>query len=274
MRTLTETDSSGVVLKLLNEARLENDDLRARLERNERILLSTRLIMGHELKRPATAIEGYLDLALELADARTKTDALDAVTKARKECRLLDELSAFFLQLLKIDGRRPAGRIENVDVAACLEEACERLPKKLGADGRVASRVSTAAASFATSRDALVIVLANVVENALLYSEDFVDVIIDRSPDKRGGGSADLLKIRVTDRGRGIPDESIKRIFKPFIRLHEEAAQGTGLGLTLVRSLVELQGGSVFIESVENEGTTVHVTIPETSTADEEGVSS
>jgi len=56
--------TSSALLKLLNESRSEADDLRRRLERHQKALLSTRLIMGHELKRPTTAIRGFLDLAL------------------------------------------------------------------------------------------------------------------------------------------------------------------------------------------------------------------
>jgi len=274
MRALTETDSSGVLLKLLNDARLEADQLRARLERNERILLSTRLLMGHELKRPATAIEGYLDLALELSNGTGEPEVLEAVNKARKECKLLDELSAFYLHLLKVDEKRSAGRVELVDLKKCLAETMARLPLNLEAGKRVSSAVPPEAAEFPTSPDALGVILLNLIENALRYSEGAVEVRVERSPDKRGAAAADLLKIRVADRGCGIPQESIKRVFRPFVRLHDEVTQGSGLGLTLVRSLVELQGGSVFIESAEGRGTTVHITLPEAARIDEGGISS
>ena len=55
----------------------------------------------------------------------------------------------------------------------------------------------------------------------------------------------------------------IGRVFKPFVRLRQDAGRGAGLGLTLVRSLAELHGGSVYIKSAEGRGTTVIVTIPE-----------
>ncbi len=266
MRIQTDTNTSGVLLKLLNEARLEADDLRTRLERNERILLSTRLIMGHELKRPATAIGGYLDLAIEQSGVDAQNEVVGAIRKAKNECRLLDELGSFFLQLLKIDGKQIAGFAETMDMARCLDDVLGRLRSDLGARTRVTVRVSPQAAKFRSNPNAIDIVLANIIENALLYSDagSPVDVTVERSPDKRGAASGDLLKIRVTDQGRGIPEESIQRVFKPFIRLHEDVSPGVGLGLTLVRSLVELQGGSVFIKSEEGNGTTVYITLPET----------
>ena len=268
MRVLTETDTSGILLKLLNEARLEANDFRERLERSERILLSTRLIMGHEIKRPATAIGGYLDLLVEEARAESRPEVLDALTKARRECGLLGELSSFFLQLLKLDGRQPAGRAETVNTRECLEEVFGRLPEGLDAKGRVTSWISPDAAEFGANSDALSIILVNLVENALLYSEagSPVEVRVERSADKRGAAAGDLLKIQVTDHGDGIPEEFVKGVFKPFVRLQEDVSRGVGLGLTLVRSLVELQGGSVFIRSEKKKGTTVHVTIPETPT--------
>ena len=59
------------------------------------------------------------------------------------------------------------------------------------------------------------------------------------------------------------PKAYLKNIFRPFVRLHSQATEGSGLGLTLVRSLVELNGGNIFIRSEEGEGTTVVLTIPE-----------
>ena len=66
--------------------------------------------------------------------------------------------------------------------------------------------------------------------------------------------------------GWALDDEikyEIDRIFAPFVRLREDVTEGSGLGLTLVRSLVELYGGNVHIKSAKEGNTTVHVTIPE-----------
>jgi two-component system sensor histidine kinase VicK len=270
MKVQTDTDTTGALLKLLNEARLEADDLRRRLERTERTLLSTRLIMTHELKRPTTAIRGYLDLALEHSNPGNGGELTGAIKKAQQECRLLDELNTFFLELLKTDRRRAAGVGEIVDLGSCLDEIVGRFPENLDARSRVVPRVSPDAKRFRTDPNALKIVLENIIENALLYSSpaEPVEVHVERDPEKRGSGSTDLLKIRVMDRGRGIPEEFIKKVFKPFVTLHAEIAQGVGLGLTLVRSLVELHGGSVFIKSEVGHGTTVHVTIPEAPETD------
>ena len=59
-----------------------------------------------------------------------------------------------------------------------------------------------------------------------------------------------------------IGEDYLKKIFSPFVRLREDIAKGSGLGLTLVRSLVELNGGEVLIRSAVDKGTTVYVTVP------------
>jgi signal transduction histidine kinase len=270
MKAQMEVENAGAVLRLLNEARAEADELRRRLERDERVLLSTRMIMGHELKRPATAIRGYLDLVIEQSDPRVNGDALEAIKKARDECALLDELGSFFLRLLKVDRRRTDGRGESVKPGECVTDVLGRFPEDLRARDRVSVAVSPDAATFRSDADAVTVILENVIENALIYSDPKspVEVSVERTTDKRGVGLADLLKIRVTDHGPGIPEEMINRVFKPFVRLRQDTGNGAGLGLTLVRSLAELHGGSVYIRSEEGRGTRVYVTLPELPESD------
>ncbi|MBP2681555.1 MAG: histidine kinase [Candidatus Krumholzibacteriota bacterium] len=265
MKAQTEVENAPAVLRLLSEARAEADELRKRLERDERVLLSTRMIMGHELKRPATAIRGYLDLALEQSDPGLTRDVVDAIKRARDECGLLDELGSFFLRLLKVDRRRVDGHSEIVRPGECVSALLGRLPRELRPRDRVSVTIAPDAASFRADADAVAIILENVIENALMYSDPKspVEVSVERTPDKRGAGLADLLKIRVADHGPGIPEEMINRVFKPFVRLRQDVGRGAGLGLTLVRSLAELHGGSVYIRSEEGVGTRLYVTIPE-----------
>lgn len=273
MKTYTESRTSSDLLKIVNEAVSEADVLRKRLARYEKTLLSTRLIMGHEIKRPATAIKGFLDLALEDSESMND-DTIEAITKAKNECRLLDELNSFFLHLLRVDGNSSPTALETVDIASCVDGILDEIPEGLDAPNRVAVTMSSGASAFRTNPSVVNLVLANLVENALMYSKTGtrVHVNIERAEDKRGIGDADILKICVEDTGRGIPKDFIQKIFRPFVRLQNDINDGSGLGLTLVRSLVELYGGSVYIQSEENNGTAVHVTIPETARAEESSV--
>jgi two-component system sensor histidine kinase VicK len=265
MTVQTESGHTDALTCLLNEARTEADALRLKLLKYEKTLLSSRLVMGHELKRPATAIGGYLDLALEgIACGDTKA-VEETVKKARRECRLLNELNSFFLELLKVNGRSGESEGQRVNARECIEGVAEHFSPELNAKERIDIHVAADAETVSFNSNAFKIVLSNVIENALIYSDGDkpVNVAVEKTPDKRALSESDLLKIRVTDQGFGIPDDCLRRIFEPFVRLNDRVGKGTGLGLTLVRSLVELHGGNVYVRSVEGQGTTVQITVPE-----------
>jgi signal transduction histidine kinase len=253
-----------VLENLLTEARSQADNLRKRVTRLEKIILSTRLIMGHEIKKPTTAIGGYLDLVCDDLELAGELPTLVYARKARDECKLLEELNSFYLELLKVDstdefiGRSP------VDVASLIAEIAGHLPPRLDARQRLTVNVSPAVGLVETDPNALKLIMLNLIENALIYSRKStpVRVEVERQPEKRAMRSGNLLKIRVKDDGVGIPEEYLKKIFNPFTRLRDDLAEGSGLGLTLVRSLVELNGGEVLVRSMSGKGTTVHLTIP------------
>ena len=267
MKIDTGTTDTQAVINLLQEARSEADHLGKRLNVLAGVILSSRLVMGHEIKKPTTALSGYLDLALEALGPDADAEVVANINKARREVDLLNELSMFFLELLKIDNGDEILRGSKINLRNFVFEVLEHLPKELDVATRVKTRISPNVRDFRINPDAFKIILSNIVENALLYSPAGSLVLVDvrRAPEKRGMSRGDLLKIMVVDHGKGMTDSNIERIFVPFVRLHEGDTEGSGLGLTLVRSLVNLYAGDVHIKSSEDDGTTVHVTIPEMS---------
>ncbi len=260
----TADDRTATIEALLNDARIEANALRLRLERYRRIIASTRLIMGHELKKPTSAISGYLQLAREDVQRAGLSEALSFLDKARAECDLLNELNAFYLDLLKVDGGNGDPTAERLNVAEVIEEAVHQIPDELRPRTRVKINMPDALPPATINRNALKLVVLNLLENGLSYSPEnsIVGLELEVSKDMRGVSDDDLIKIRVTDEGKGIAPEDIKRIFMPFVRLDEATTSGSGLGLTLVRSLVDMCGGDVSIRSEEGKGTTVYVTLP------------
>lgn len=267
MKVNTMEERIHLITGLLNEAREEADGLRKRVEKYEKILLSTRLVMGHELKKPTTALSGYLELALEElkgTDHAGRGGILEIIKKARGECELLNELNIFFLELLRIESEEERLHARRIDLSGFLEKIIEHYPENLEATGRVEVCIAPGAEWIYFNPNALKLILSNLIENALIYSPggSGVRVEVERSVDKRRMSERDIMKIKIIDNGVGIPEPSLRRIFSPFVRAHKGIADGTGLGLTLVRSLVELYGGDVCIKSVTGKGTTVFLTFP------------
>ena len=245
-------------------AREEAERQRERADRFEKIILATRLIMGHELKRPTTAISGYLDLVCDDLDGADDLATLAYARKAREECRLLDDLNTFYLDLLAVDTGEETLGSAPVDVAALIADVVGHLPSRLDARERVKINVAPAAGLVGVESSALKLILLNLIENSLLYSQKNtpVRVEVSRVGGEVGAQGGNRIKFRVKDDGVGIPEEYLHKIFSPFVRLREDIAEGSGLGLTLVRSLVELYNGEVVIRSALGKGTTVHLTLP------------
>jgi len=260
----TTGDRTEVLENLLSEARAEADRLSKRVKRLEKIILSTRLIMGHEIKKPTTAISGYLDLVCDDLETTDQLTTLAYVQKAHDECKLLEDLNSFYLDLLKVDAESEFLGKSVVNVAALVTDVIRHLPPALNARQRVKVNVTHDIGLVEFNTNALKLIMLNLIENALVYSQKNtpVQVEVERLPEKRGMTGGKILKFRIKDDGVGIPEQYLKKIFSPFVRLREDIAEGTGLGLTLVRSLVELNGGEVFIRSASGKGTTVYLTIP------------
>ncbi len=226
--------------------------------------------MGHEIKKPATAITGYLDLIIdeiEKTDPGGKKELVGITAnlqKARRECDSLSELNNIFLALLKLDRDREVLPLKKIALIVLIDEVLANLPLKYNASSRVHVNNTSGIKEIVFNPDALRLIVGNLIENALIYSGKKSDVLIDieKVQDKRGMRNRELLKITVIDKGVGIPDEYLEKIFSPFVRLHKDKIEGTGLGLTLVRSLVELHQGQISLISKKDIGTTVHIIVP------------
>ena len=139
MKTETRTEEERTLLleNLLREARSEADRLRKRLDTFEQIMRSTRLIMGHEIKKPATAITGYLELLREDIEPVCDEATIGFLEKATDECELLNELNEFFLELLRTELDEERLGHPPVNIERAVEQVIDRLPEELKAAQRV-----------------------------------------------------------------------------------------------------------------------------------------
>lgn len=213
-------------------------------------------VYAHEMRGALTVIAGYTDLLrLDLTPAE-QLSALDGIERA---IRRADDLCADALA-----GRAPLAAHERPREEVSLRSVAEEIAAdQHTATGRTVLVESADGDVVALGeRGALTRALSNVVGNALKYSPDDTTVEIRVALEESIVlGRAGVVE--VADRGPGIPPDERPRVFEPFERLaRDEATPGTGLGLVIVREVIESHGGGVEIQDRPGGGTIVRLELP------------
>lgn len=214
---------------------------------------------SHEIRTPLTTLEGQLEVAL--MKLRTELEYETILRNALEDTRRLRTLSNDLLLMARAESeffQRPT-TIYQLDeiIFTALEEIHHRHPHRV-IDMQFASAVENESAFRIRGNDDLLrVAIANVLENALKYSDD-------RSPVRMTFETVGRwLRIVVEDQGKGIDPGDLDHIFEPFFRGERtQDTPGTGIGLALVRTIVRHHGGSVAIKSTPDLGTTVTITLP------------
>ncbi|HEY8601577.1 MAG TPA: ATP-binding protein [Thermomicrobiales bacterium] len=221
-------------------------------------------IASHELKTPVTSAKGYLQLlARQLGRGTTNTARLQRylqqtdISIGRLETLVSDLLDASRIQQGRLD-LRPE-RFDLVALGEAVVDRFERAAERV--EGHTLLLASTGPVTGSWDRDRLDQVLTNLVSNALKYSPAGGEVRVtigwdtDTTPKR--------ARIIVSDQGVGIPPDEQASLFQPFARSSvTNGIGGTGLGLYIVRQIVEAHGGTVSLASTPGQGTTVTVLLP------------
>jgi len=273
--TVIERDGAGKPRRMIgihsdiSERKLDEQALIAAREQADRAnqakseFLSS---MSHELRTPMNAILGFGQL-MEY-DSTLSEEHQDNVQEILKAGHHLLGLINEVLDLAKVESGHIDLSLEPVEVCPIVEE-CLSLVRTL-ADKRdiQLGHSGIKGAAVRADRTRLKQVLLNLLSNAIKYNRDGGSVKMDL---QREG--ADRLRIRITDTGLGIPAERQAELFQPFSRLGAEATEieGTGIGLTITRRIVEMMGGTVDVESEVGVGSTFWIELPLEALADQEG---
>jgi signal transduction histidine kinase len=214
--------------------------------------------VSYELRSPLTNIIGFVHLLADPATgplAEKQREYLDYITVST------DTLLALInniLDLATIDAGRMQLNLGPVDIRETMAAAAEGVQDRLVSAGLTLDiQAAGNIGSFIADERRLRQILFNLLANAVSFSPPggTVTFVAERRPD--------ALAFSVTDRGPGIPPDVLEKVFDWF-ETHSLGShhRGTGIGLSLVRSFVELHGGTVEIASVVGEGTTVTCTFP------------
>jgi signal transduction histidine kinase len=200
--------------------------------------------VSHELKTPLTAIRMYAEMLegdLVENDARRRDYYRTITAESERLSRLINNV----LELARIEKRPTSLKLMLGDLTPVVRDALEVLRPHVEREGfSLELDVSGPLPSVQFEPDALRQILFNLVDNALKYSRD----ASERRISVRLAKANDRVLLSVRDRGPGVQQEHLDAIFQPFFRVERELTrktQGTGIGLSLVRGLVERMGGSV-----------------------------
>jgi signal transduction histidine kinase len=233
----------------------------AELEQADRIRTLFLRHVSHELRTPLTSMKGFIENML---------DGLTGPLNEKQQAyltRVLDNESRLIRMIEDLLDRTriETGRLElvpsNVDLDACLAEVVEHL-RPLAEAKRQALEASVPS-SFPqvwADRDRLIQIVVNLVQNAIKFTPagGRIGVAVEEAGEHFAG-------VRVRDNGPGIPSEYLEKIFDPFFRItqgQKGGPKGLGLGLSIVKTLVELHGGSITARSGPWQGAELSFTIP------------
>jgi two-component system cell cycle sensor histidine kinase PleC len=217
--------------------------------------------MSHELRTPLNAINGFSEIMAgemfgPLGDPKYKGYAADILKSGQHLLSLINDV----LDMAKIEAGKLTLHYDTVSLKELVDDAARLMRGKIEEAGLTLVVEAPDLPDIDADYRGLKQVVLNLISNAVKFTPDggHVGVAISRQ-------NADRLRVTVTDTGIGIAAEDLARLARPFEQVegqHSKTTQGTGLGLALTKSLIELHGGTMSIESEPGHGTTVRFDLP------------
>lgn len=214
--------------------------------------------VSHELKTPMTSMKVLADslLATENAPIEMYKEFMqDIAEEIDRENEIIGDL----LNLVRTDGERAVLNIETFDVNELMEVVLKRLKPIAVKNNIEIIFESMRPVTASIDRVKFIIVLTNIIENAIKYNHPEGWVKITLNADHK------FFYVDVSDSGIGIPEECKDQVFERFYRVDKARSRetgGTGLGLAITKNIVLLHKGTIKFYSKENEGTTFNIRIP------------
>jgi two-component system phosphate regulon sensor histidine kinase PhoR len=227
---------------------------------NERLRSDMASLMSHELRTPITSIQGFTELVL--ADENIAEDSREFLEIIHSETQRLSKMLTTFLSVSNLEqsdkkeiNKTPV-KLDTLvhETVSDLQTAAKR--KRI----RLIEQVNSPIPPIAADKGLIQRAVAHLIDNAIRYSPEKTSVVISTVLE------ADFLRVVVEDRGYGIPTAEKEKIWQKFYRVAREGqdkeGESTGLGLSLVKEIVEQHDGEVAVESEIGQGSKFSLKLP------------
>lgn len=248
----------------LNEERIQ----RQKLEEVTRIKSNILAIVSHDLRTPLTSILLYTQMLTEEIDDLSEEDRQRFLGIVEEECNRLSRLLDDLLEVQRLESGSGRWDLQTQDLSDIVRRSVGVFDALAVSKGiELTTTCPESLPSVEVDGDKISQVLSNLISNALKYTQNGGRVAV--SAEARGP----QIVIRVADNGPGIPREKWDHIFDRFIQLADpnvSQIEGFGLGLNIVKKIVEGHGGSVWCDSEVGKGTEFYVSLPTACQGDEQ----
>jgi len=239
----------------------EIENLENRLDELETIRTQFLATSAHELKTPITVIQSYLEILLaDLADGLTE-EQLSFLQITYESVMRLRQLVIDMVDLAALEGGKMQLDIERVEVAPVLGTVLDEMrPLATRSGVRLHQERLDHLPAMRADGSRIHQVLRNLIDNAIKSTPSGGMILLD------GHAQADSVVLEVADTGEGIPAAKLTTIFDEFTQVdpgRDRSRQGSGLGLTICRRIMQAMGGRITVSSIEGRGARFSIQVPQ-----------
>lgn len=216
-------------------------------------------VLGHELKAPLGAVEGYLDILHSRTLGDNLVDYEKIIGRSTLRLQQMRKLIIDLLDMTKIESGKKDRNLVTIDLKVAVENAIELAGPAAESKKISISLEAPVGITIQGDTGELDMILNNLISNAVKYNRDEGKVFV------RIGKDAGQITIQVEDTGIGMSQDEQKKLFKEFSRIRNAKTVdilGSGLGLSILKRLVDLYEGEIKVDSEPDKGTTFSVIIP------------